>query len=275
MAKIDLKDRPIVITGASAGIGRATALLCAREGMPVVAAARRGDRLESLVEEIREKGGRAVWETVDVTDRPACERLIARAEQEFGRIYAVFANAGYGVEAAMHEMDEDALRNIFEVNFWGSMHVIQPAIPRLLEAGEGHLVINSSCVARFSLPYYGAYCATKAAQHHVGRAMRLELAPHGVHVSTVHPVGTKTEFFDKTKESSQVAKLIEHSSDRFMQPPEKVAKAIVKCLKKPVPEVWTSNAVRIGMALSAILPRTSDMAVRKMVTERLRNDGKA
>ncbi len=273
MSKIDLKDRPIVITGASAGIGRAVALLCAREGMPVVAAARRGDRLESLVDEIHESGGRAAWELADVTDKAACERLIARAEEDFGQIYAVFANAGYGVEAAMHEMEEDALRKIFEVNFWGSMNVIQPAVPRLLEAGEGHIILNSSCVARFSLPYYGAYCATKAAQHHIGRAMRLELEPHGVHVSTVHPIGTRTEFFDKTQEASNVSRLIEHSSERFMQSPERVAKAVVKCLRKPVPEVWTSNSVRIGVALSAIVPRMSDLAMRKMVRERLRQNG--
>lgn len=275
MAKaIDLHGKPICITGASAGIGRATALQCARAGMPVLVAARREARLREVVEEIRAEGGRAEWVTVDVADPESNERMIERAIDAFGSLYAVFANAGFGVERAMHEMTDEELRQIFEVNFFGSMHTIRPALPHLLERGEGHVLICSSCVAKFALPYYGAYSATKAAQNHIGRAMRLELEPLGVHVSTIHPVGTKTEFFDVTKQRSEVARLVEHSSDRFMQTPERVANAILKCLRKPRPEVWTSKFVHWGMAISMATPRIADASVRWMVDRRLEN-GKA
>ena len=266
---IDLSGKPICITGASAGIGRATALACARAGMPVFAAARREDRLKALVEQIRAEGGQAECATVDVASVESSERMIEVALNAFGSIYAVFANAGYGVERPMHEMTDEELRHIFEVNFFGSMHSLRPAIPHMIEQGEGHLLMCSSCVAKFALPYYGAYSATKAAQNHIGRAMRLELEPMGVHVSTVHPVGTKTEFFDETKRRSGVARLVEHSSDRFMQTPERVANAVVRCLRKPRPEVWTSRFVHYGMAASMAMPRVADASVRWMVKRRL------
>lgn len=268
---IDLTGKSICITGASAGIGRATALQCARTGMPVLVAARREDRLKDVVEQIRSAGGRAEWITVDVADPESNERMIERAIDAFGSLYAVFANAGFGVERAMHEMTDEELRQIFEVNFFGSMHTIRPALPHLLQRREGHVLLCSSCVAKFALPYYGAYSATKAAQNHIGRAMRLELEPLGVHVSTVHPVGTKTEFFDVTKQRSEVARLVEHSSERFMQTPDRVAKAVMKCLRKPRPEVWTSRFVQYGMAMSMAMPRVADASVRWMVNRRLEN----
>jgi len=269
MSGIDLRDKPICITGASAGIGRATAIDCAKAGMPVMAAARRVDRLEELASRIRSAGGRVETIACDVADPEQCRRMIEATEEAFGPIYAVFANAGVGLERPVHEMNEDELRRIFEVNFFGTMHTLRPAIPRMLERGEGHALICSSCLAKFALPYYGAYTATKAAQNHIGRAMRLELEPVGVHVSTVHPIGTRTEFFEITKRRSGSANLLEHAPDRFMQPPEKVARAVVACLRRPKPEVWTSRLVRFGMAVSLAFPRLADMGVRNMVRKRL------
>ncbi len=270
MAKaIDLNGKSICITGASAGIGRATAIACARAGMPVLVAARREEKLRDLALEIQASGGRAEWIAVDVADPESCERMIERGIDAFGSLYSVFANAGFGVERAMHEMTDEELRQIFEVNFFGSMHSIRPALPQMLERREGHVLFCSSCVAKFALPYYGAYSATKSAQNHVSRAMRLELEPLGVHVSSVHPVGTKTEFFDVTKQQSDVARLVEHSGERFMQTPERVANAVVKCLRKPRPEVWTSRFVHWGMAISMATPRIADASVRWMVKRRL------
>ncbi|RMD64435.1 MAG: SDR family NAD(P)-dependent oxidoreductase, partial [Planctomycetota bacterium] len=258
MPRVDLAGKPILITGASAGIGRATAVLCARAGMPVFAAARREDRLAELVEQIRANGGAADYAVVDVADAQQCAAMHARAREALGPIYAVFANAGYGEEAAIHEMDDARLRTMFEVNFFGSLNTVRPALAAMLERGEGHILFCSSCVAKFTLPFYGAYCATKAAQNHIARAMRLELEPHGVHVSSVHPVGTKTEFFDVAKERSGGAPLVEHSPDRFLQSPDRVARAVLRCLRRPRPEVWTSPLVQWGMAVAMPIPRIAD-----------------
>lgn len=272
MPRIDLSGKPICITGASSGIGRAAAIECARAGMPVVVNARRADRLDELVEQITALGGRAASVAGDVADPEVGHRVVEKSFEAFGGIYAVFANAGYGIESAIHEMTDEQLRDIFETNFFGTMNTIRPAIPHLQEQGAGHLVICSSCVSKFALPYYGAYSATKAAQNHIGRAMRLELEPQGVHVSTVHPVGTKTEFFDQTKQRSRRSALVEHSPDIFMQSPERVARAVIRCLRKPRPEVWTSQLVRFGMAFSMAIPRLSDSFIRAHVKKRLELD---
>jgi short-subunit dehydrogenase len=268
MPRITLTGRPILITGASSGIGRACALACARAGMPVAIAARRLDRLESLAGEIEAAGGRALPIELDVADADACERAVAQTAEAFGALYAVFANAGFGFERPMHETSHTDLREIFEVNFWGSMHVIEPALPRMLEAGAGHVLLCSSCLAALPIPWYGAYTATKAAQRHIGRAMRVELAPAGVHVTTVHPVGTKTEFFEVADERSRGATLFDRTGERFMQPPERVARAVVGALEKPRPEVWTSHSARLAMHLAALMPRTTDRVLTRMAKRR-------
>jgi len=268
MARIELEGRPILITGASSGIGRATALACARAGMPVVAGARRLERLEALAGEIRAAGGRAVPIEMDVADPESGERAVARTMEAFGGVYAVFANAGFGFEQPVHETSDEALREIFEVNFWGSLRPIRAALPHMLEAGAGHALLCSSCLAALPIPWYAPYTATKAAQRHIGRAMRVELAPAGVHVSTVHPIGTTTEFFDVADERSGGASLFDRTSRRFMQPPERVAGAIVRALRRPRPEVWTSVTTRLALHLAAMAPRTTDRILRSMAARR-------
>ena len=266
--KIDLKDKPIVITGASSGIGAATAVECARAGMPVVLTARRADKLEHLAAMVRNAGGRAAIFAGDVSDPEVSRRAVELCVSEFGSVYSVFANAGYGVERPVHEMSDPEVREMFEVNFFGTLHTIRPALPHMLRARAGHVLICSSCLAKFTIPYFGVYSATKAAQNHISRAMKLELEPLGVHVSSVHPVGTKTEFFDTAQKRSGETPILAHTSERFMQTPEVVARAILRCLRRPVSEVWTSALVRLGMAFSMPFPFLADMGVRGMVRER-------
>lgn len=270
---IDLKGRPICITGASSGIGLATAVECARAGMPVVLAARRVDRLVEAAERIQAEGGRALALACDVAERGACERMVEACVGEFGSVYAVFANAGYGVERPIHQMSDEEMRSMFEVNFFGTMNAVRPALPHMLKAGEGHVLICSSCLAKFALPYFGVYSATKAAQNHISRAMRLELEPHGVHVSSVHPIGTRTEFHETVEKMSGGGRLIRHTPDVFVQPAERVARAVVRCLRRPKAEVWTSLFVRLGMAVSVASPALADLGVRGMVRRRMRWNG--
>jgi short-subunit dehydrogenase len=272
MGEIELKGKPIAITGASSGIGAATALACARAGMPVAISARRADKLEEVAARIREVGGRVLVSQVDVTSTADCQRFIEETIDAFGSVYAVYANAGYGLEVPVHAMTDRQMRDMFETNFFGTMNTIWPAVPHMVKAGAGHILICSSCLARMPIPYYGAYSATKAAQHHAGRAMRLELEPFGVHVSTVHPIGTKTEFFDQVKHRTGSAELIEHTPDTFMQTPSFVAACTVKCLRRPKAEVWTGVSgrfVRFGMSVTALLPRVGDVFVRGMVKRRM------
>lgn len=268
---VDLRDKAVAITGASSGIGAATALSCARAGMPVALFARRADRLDAVRARIGALGGRAIVVAGSVDEDADCERLIQETQEAFGSVYAVIANAGYGQEEPAWSMDEADIRAMFETNFYGSLRVVRPALATMRARGEGHVVFVSSCLSKIGIPRYAAYCATKAAQDHFARAMRHELAGDGIAVSSVHPIGTKTEFFDEAaKRSDGGASLLDRGTERFMQPPERVARAIVKRLRNGRGgEVWTSLPTRLALGLATAMPGTTDAILGRMYRGRM------
>lgn len=273
MPRVDLAGRPIVISGASSGIGAAAAVACARAGMPVALGARRADRLAGVVDEIRGAGGRAVAVETDVTRAEDCRRLVEACVAEFGGVYGAFANAGYGEESPLHRMTDRAVRDMFETNLFGSLNLLRPALEAMLGAPRpapgaaagpyrGHLLWCSSCLARMALPYFSVYSATKAAQAHMATAMRLELRGEGVYVSSVHPIGTRTEFSQRVVDrAGGAARQSLMTPAMFKQEASFVADRLVACLRRPHPEVWPgakSHAVRWGMAVAAAMPRLGD-----------------
>jgi short-subunit dehydrogenase len=268
---IDLAGKPIAITGASSGIGLATALACARAGMPVALGARREDRLTQAVEKIKGMGGKAIAVRMDVDKPEDCRALVDRTIAEFGSIYAIFANAGYGAYMPMSTTPDADIRAMFETNLWGTLNTIRPALERMQKASgpqRGHILICSSCLSKLALPMSAPYSATKAAQDHFGRSLRVELVPQGIEVSTVHPVGTSTEFFDKARERRKVERDATNSPKFMMQPPERVANAIVACLRHPRSEVWTSFFTRWAFAASVAMPELRDWAMARKAAKR-------
>jgi short-subunit dehydrogenase len=268
MALGELRGKVAVITGGSSGIGAATARAVVAEGMRVVLAARRLERLHDVAASIRAQGGEVHAVAIDVAAPGASAQLLDAGERAFGRFDMVFANAGYGMERAHHETSEADLRQMFEVNFFASTDLVTQAARRLIAANRpGHLLMCSSCLAKFTIPYYGAYAATKAAQAMMCRAMRFELEPHGIEVSSVHPVTTMTEFFEQSASRSGLgthgSKVPDHAPKFLVQPPDRVARAIVACLKRPRSEVWTSLAVRLAAGFITAFPGMFDGACRR------------
>ncbi len=259
---ITLTSRPIAITGASSGIGAATAIACAAAGMPVALAARRLDRLQSIVNHINSTGGRAIAVQCDVDNPDDSRRLVEATIAEFGSLYAIFANAGYGFESRVLDMQPAQIDAILRTNFYGTMHLIWAAAPHLLAARAGHILICSSCLSKLAVPMYAAYSSSKALQDHFGRSLRLELAGTGVHCSTVHPVQTSTEFTTRTRAETR-GKTVMTGSGGTIQTPETVASAIVRCLRKPKGEVWTSRSTRLALALATAWPALADRVIAK------------
>lgn len=271
--KIDLAGLPIAITGAGTGIGRATAIACARAGMPVALTGRREEPLREVEETITRAGGRALVLPTDVADAQAAARFIAQTIQAFGDMYAVFANAGYGLRGPVHQLSDQVIRDIFETNFWGSLNIIRPALAHMLEhratqAHRGHLLMCSSCLSKIGAPLTAPYSASKALQDHFGRAMRHELAPQRVHVSTVHPIGTRTEFIEAANRVSGGAGKSLPPPQAFTQPAERVARAVLACLRKPRGEVWTSHTVRLAFAAATAFPHLADRAIARALRNR-------
>lgn len=264
-----LDGKVVIITGASSGIGAATAMAAARAGMDLLLNARRADRLDAVADQARSLGRRVTTVAGDVTDTGLTERLLDAARDELGGFDAVFSNAGYGMDKRIMSTTDDELRRMFEVNFFASFQLVTAAAQRLLEAGKpGHLIVCSSCLAKFTLPGHAVYSATKAAQNHFCRALRLELAGTGIEVSSVHPITTTTEFFEVSAGHSgyQTGGSVapDHAPRAFVQSPQKVADAVIKCLRRPKPEVWTSPTTLFASALLTAMPRLYDRVMRKM-----------
>jgi short-subunit dehydrogenase len=266
---IRLQGKPIAITGASSGIGLATAFACALAGMPVALGARRMDRLQNLVAEIEGRGGRALAVETDVTNPDDCRRLVERTIAAFGSIYAMFANAGVGLEKSLQDTSDAEMREIFEVNFYGTLNAIRPALEPMLAVREGHILVCSSCLSKLGIPYLSAYSATKAAQDHISRGMRAELSTRGIAVSSVHPVGTQTEFFGVAEARSGARRA--KTPAAFEQSPERVARAIVRRLRNGRGgEVWTSLPAQVMFAAADLVPGLTDWCLDRFARRRER-----
>ncbi|MFZ4572839.1 MAG: SDR family NAD(P)-dependent oxidoreductase [Phycisphaerales bacterium] len=254
----NLAGLPILITGASSGIGLAAARACAAAGMSVALTARREDRLTEAAAKINAAGGKAVALRCDVTNPDECELVVARATEALGPLYSVFANAGYGFESPVYGMDDDRLRELFETNFFGSLNIIRPALGGMLERRRGHVMFCSSGLSKISLPNFAAYCASKAMQDHFGRSMRLELLDSGVHVSTVHPISTDTEFSDVVSAKADGQRRSVRTPKGMRQTADHVADCVVRCLRSPRGEVWPAPMARFVLAVATAFPSLAD-----------------
>ncbi len=254
-----------VITGASAGIGRALAEALAAGGARLALAARRADRLDALN---RALGGGHLVVPTDVADRGQCESLVGRAVAHFGRLDSLVCNAGYGILRPVAGTSAEEMQAIFQANLFGTLDCIRAAIPLMRRqeprgGWRGQVVIVSSVVARRGLPYFGAYSATKAAQLSLAEAMRIELRPEQIAVTSVHPIGTDTEFGDVSASLSAGRRPTTHSEIR--QSARDVARAIVRGIERPRPEVWPFRPTRWGVGLATLLPSLADRVLAKRV----------
>src|SRR5450756_862420 len=154
----------VAITGASSGIGRATALRLARDGAGLVICARRADRLHEVAAAVISAGGQALAIVADVTIDADMQGLVASAVERFGRLDVMMCNAGFGIAGAIDDITPDQMRTLMDVNYFGTYYAARAALPVFRRQGTGHLIIVSSIVGKRGVPYMGAYAATKFAQ---------------------------------------------------------------------------------------------------------------
>jgi len=196
----NLTGRVAVVTGASSGIGRASATLLAARGAKVALLARRQSALDELAVEIRAAGGEALALAVDVTDQAALDLAAATIRETWGCIDLVFNNAGVMLPGAIGQQDSAEWQQQIDLNISGAMHVIQAFVPQLEEAAaKGATVdlINTSSIAgQYLFPYFAVYSATKAYVSHLTRHLRIELGPKNIRVSMIEPGIVATELQD-------------------------------------------------------------------------------
>ncbi|HEY1629231.1 MAG TPA: SDR family NAD(P)-dependent oxidoreductase [Tepidisphaeraceae bacterium] len=268
-----LKDMVVVITGASAGIGKALAEELSPLGAKLVLSARRMDRLEQLNKAL---GGGHLCVQADVSRMDDCHHLIDEAHKRYGRIDTLVCNAGYGIYRTVAQTTPDDVRAIFATNFFGTTDCIDFALPIIKQQTErdgwrGQIMIVSSCVARRGIPYGGMYSATKAAQLALAETMRVELRPLRIAVTSVHPVTTNTEFGKVAEQMGDV-----HMAEGPMgQSAQAVAKKMVRAIQRPKGEVWPVAVSRFAFAVGAVCPTVMDWGLsgyRKKVEKANQND---
>jgi NADP-dependent 3-hydroxy acid dehydrogenase YdfG len=217
-------DPVLLITGASSGIGAATARRAAETGYRLALGARREDRLRDLAEEL---GGaqRAIAVRCDVTDFEDDQALAQAALDSFGRIDAVFANAGFGAQRGFLEESVEHWRSMVLTNVLGVALTIRATLPHLLERGSGHYLITSSVAGRRVLPG-SLYSATKWAVTAIGEALRSELRQMhdnaGIRVTLIEPGMTDTEFFDRRPENALADDDLARAAIYALTQPERV-----------------------------------------------------
>ena len=263
-AAMQEQGKVVAITGASAGIGAACARAFAGAGMAVALGARRADRLEGLAREITAAGGRALPVAADVTSEAEMRAFVTRTLAAFGRLDVLVANAGIGFHGSLEETTPEVMDRLMTVNFMGTFHAVRAALPHFEAHQSGHLLIVSSIVGKRGIPTTAGYCATKFAQVGFAEALRSELAGSGIHVSLVYPVRTVTEFHAAMGENFGFR--VEGTGPQ--QPAETVARAMLRCISRPVPEVYPLWYSR-GLAwLNALAPRLCDAVVRRYARRR-------
>ncbi|MEV4949730.1 glucose 1-dehydrogenase [Streptomyces sp. NPDC053755] len=189
-----LTDKVALITGASSGIGAAAARVFAREGARVVLAARREDRLKTLVAALRDEGAEAEYVVADITRREDTRAAVAHAVRTYGRLDLAFNNAGWGTpREPLHEMDDDLYDSIMDVNVRGTWNCLRDEIAAMLPTGGGAIVNNSSVGGLLATPVAAPYVAAKHAVVGLTKAAAAEYAAQGIRVNAVAPGTTRTE----------------------------------------------------------------------------------
>lgn len=217
-----LKDKTVVITGASSGIGEAMACEYAAAGARVVLGARNGEKLEALCGRIEATGGQAAWRATDVTKEEDCKLLIDTAVERFGGVDVMICNAGISMRALFDDLDLNVLRRLMDVNFWGTVYCTKYALP-WLQKSRGSLVGISSVAGIHGLPGRTGYSASKFAMTGFLETIRIENLKKGLHVMVACPgfTASNVRFSALTADGSQQGAT--PRKEEKMMTPEQVA----------------------------------------------------
>ncbi len=239
MSQNKIAGQVIIITGASLGIGAATAKLLATQGARLVLAARSVDKLEQLAAELKAE---SLVVPMDMTQGADLEDLVAKTLEHYGRVDGLVNNAGYGQYGPLELLTEEAIRRQFEVNVIGLLLLTQRVIPTMRVQGKGRIVNISSLSGLIALPFSGLYHASKFALEGLSDSLRMELAPFGIQVSLVEPGPVETKFFEVARDQSmpylegpykEASLKTQAQMDSFTREawePERVAPFILKAL---------------------------------------------
>jgi NADP-dependent 3-hydroxy acid dehydrogenase YdfG len=235
----------VLITGASQGSGKATALLFASKGYDVVMVARQPERLAAAAAQVQREGTSAVAIPGDVGDSQQVRAIVQKALDACGNIDVLVNNAGICLTGAIEQTTSEDWQQLMNTNFWGCVNTIQEILPHFLQRKTGTIVNVGSIGGKMPLPHMTAYCASKYAVTGLTETLRLELAPQGIHVCAVHPGMINSDFLERAqfrdRDDPAVElrrqKMTELLKSDWTNQPEDIAKAIWDAVKNQRAEV--------------------------------------
>ena len=265
-------NKPVaIVTGASSGIGDASARCLSEAGFRVVLVARRAELLERHVKAIEQAGGEAIAVAADLGDEAGTASVVPRTLDAFGRVDVLLNNAGFSPAAALEQIPRKELRRTFEVNLLSALQLAGEVVPIMRAQGGGRILNMGSVAGSIAAPLAIPYAGTKAALDAATRGLRLEVAPFGIHVSLIVPGFVDTPTFDNSREASEHLRQDQQNPylkimfdlDEFAKenmkkalPPEDVGRVVVEAAtaRKPRHTYYAPTSVHLQRTFMGLLP---------------------
>ncbi len=228
----NIEGKVVVITGASSGLGEATARLLAARGASVVLGARRSERLQSLADTLNADGGKALAVTTDVTRRDQVERLVEAAVETYGQVDVLLNNAGLMPLAPLERLRVDEWEQMLDVNLKGTLYGIAAALPHMKDRKAGQIINVSSVYGHKVAPGAAVYCATKFGVRALSEGLRQEVKPYNIRTTVISPGAVATELLDHISEKDIADSVREHVNEIAI-PAESFARMVAFAISQP------------------------------------------
>jgi NADP-dependent 3-hydroxy acid dehydrogenase YdfG len=228
----NIEGKVVVITGASSGLGEATARLLSEQGASVVLGARRADRLEALARELTGRGGKAVAVMTDVSDREQVKKLVDAAVQAYGRVDVMINNAGLMPQAPLERLKIDEWDRMIDVNIKGVLYGIAAVLPHMQQQKAGHIINVSSVAGHKVGPGFAVYAATKHAVRALSEGLRQEVTPYNIRTTVISPGAVATELPNRVTDPAAAERIRKFYADVAI-PAASFARAVAFAMSQP------------------------------------------
>ncbi|PED50142.1 oxidoreductase [Bacillus cereus] len=260
-----LQNKVIVITGASSGIGEQVAMQVAAQGATPVLMARTEEKLQALVDKIKETYNTPCYDYVlDVSEEMEVQSVFSKVLQEVGRIDILVNNAGFGIFKTFEDASMDEVKDMFQVNVFGLVACTKAVLSYMVNKNEGHIINIASLAGKIATPKSSAYAATKHAVLGFTNSLRMELANTDIYVTAINPGPIDTNFFEIADQSGTYVK----NMGRYMLKPTYVAEQIVKSMHTKKREVNLPKWMGIGPKLYALFPGLFERVAGKSLSKK-------